>query len=109
MLARVMDEILSYESGKYKEQHLIGFVNEPQTDPLEYRDDYGRLREPYSGVGEGITYARQLGKICQVDAEHIKSTEKVVSGYYAAYSIYDFCTDFYKYLSKEQTENPGRS
>ena len=104
MLARVMDEILSYESGKYKEQHLIGFVNEPQTDPLEYRDDYGQLREPYSDVGEGITYARQLGKICQVDAEHIKATEKVVGGYYAAYSIYDFCTDFYKYLSEEQTE-----
>lgn len=105
MLARVMDEITEYESRKYKQQHLIGFVNSPATDPLEYRDDYGELHEKYAQSGmEGVTYARQLDKICQIDAEHILPTEKMKAGYFAAYSLYDFCDDFYRYLSEEQTE-----
>ena len=104
MLARVMDEITEYESSKYKEQHLIGFANSPSTDPLEYRDDYGKLREKYAYSGtSGVTYARQLDKICQIDAEHIRTTEKMQAGYFAAYSLYDFCEDFYRYLSEEQT------
>ncbi|HJA68194.1 MAG TPA: CotH kinase family protein [Candidatus Mediterraneibacter cottocaccae] len=104
MLARVMDEITEYESSKYKEQHLIGFANSPATDPLEYRDDYGELREKYAYSGTtGVTYARQLDKICQIDAEHIRTTDKMKAGYFAAYSLYDFCEDFYRYLSEEQT------
>ena len=105
MLAQVMDEITAYESGKYKEQHLIGFANEPATDPLEYRDDYGELLEKYEGAGKrGVTYARQLDKICQIDAEQIQTTEKVEAGYFAAYSLYDFCDDFSQYLSEAQQE-----
>lgn len=104
MLAEVMDVITAYESKKYKEQHLIGFSNEPATDPLEYRDDYGHLQEQYDedDVSGGITYARQLDKICQVDAEHIYPTQKVKAGYFASYSLYDFCQEFYRYLSEEQ-------
>lgn len=105
MLARVMDEITSYESSKYKVQHLIGFANSPATDPLVYRDDYDKLQEKYAHSGKsGVTYARQLDKICQIDAEHIHPTNLVKAGYFAAYSLYDFCDDFYKYLSEEQTE-----
>lgn len=105
MLAQVMDEIMAYESGKYKEQHMIGFANEPQTDPLEYRDDYGHLMEKYEKAQvQGVTYARQLNKISRVDAEHIQATDKVKSGYFAAYNLYDFCEDFYLYLSEEQQE-----
>lgn len=105
MLASVMDEITEYESSKYKEQHLIGFANTPDTDPLEYRDDYDELQEKYSHSGKtGVTYARQLNKICQIDAEHIQPTGKMKAGYFAAYSLYDFCSDFYKYLSEEQTD-----
>ena len=104
MLARVMDEITEYESSKYKEQHLIGFANSPATDPLEYRDDYGELQAKYAHSGtNGVTYARQLDKICQIDAEHILPSEEVKAGYFAAYSLYEFCDDFYRYLSEEQT------
>lgn len=103
MLARVMDEITAYESGKYKEQHLIAFANSPATDPLEYRDDYGELREKYAQSGvHGVTYARQLDKTCQIDAEHILPTGEVKAGYFASYSLYDFCSDFYEYLSEQQ-------
>ena len=109
MLAQVMDEMTAYESEKYKAQHLIGFVNSPDTDMLEYRDDYGALAEKYQFAGTmGVTYARQLNKICQIDAEHVLSTEKMKAGYFAAYSLYDFCDDFSAYLTEEQkTELAG--
>lgn len=105
MLAGVMDEITRYESGKYKVQHLIGFANSPATDPLVYRDDYGELPQgKYDNAGTtGVTYARQLNKICRIDAEHIRPTGSMKAGCFAAYSLYDFCDDFYLYLSEEQT------
>ncbi len=105
MLTQVMDEIVAYESEKYGEQHLIGFANDPSTDPLEYRDDYRHMKEAYEMAGQnGVTYARQLNKIVSLDAENIEPTDKVKAGYFAAYSIYDFCDDFYRYLSAEQME-----
>ncbi len=104
MLAQVMDTITAYESNKYKEQHMIGFANEPATDLLEYRHDYGELMRPYEKSGkQGVTYARQLNKICRIDAENIGTSEKVQAGYFAAYSLYDFCADFDQYLSEEQS------
>lgn len=108
MLARVMDEIVAYESEKYGQQHLIGFASDPSTDPLEYRDDYRHIKEAYEMAGQnGVTYARQLNKITGIDAENIQSTGKVKAGYFAAYSIYDFCDDFYEYLSREQLAEVG--
>ncbi len=105
MLAQVMDQITAYESRKYKRQHPIGFANEPATDPLKYRDDYSELAEKYEKSGtQGVTYARQLNKICQIDAEHIQPTEAAKAGCFAAYSLYDFCEDFYLYLSEDQNE-----
>lgn len=103
MLAEVMDRITAYESKKYKVQHPIGFMNDPSNDPFEYADSYNLPMDKFTKVGENaVTYARQLGKLNQLDAEHIKPTDKMKAGSFAAYRLYHFCPDFYKYFSENQ-------
>lgn len=86
MLAQVMDTITGYESDKYKTQRLVAFINDPANDPFVYED----------------SYAAQLSKYNQLDAERILPTDRLRSGYFAAYRLYDFCPDFSKYLSLSQ-------
>lgn len=86
MLAEIMDELTAYESKKYKKQRLISFVNDPQNDPFEYEE----------------SYAKQLAKINCMDAERVVPTDKLLSGCFASYRLYDFCDDFAEYLSQEQ-------
>lgn len=88
MLARILDEMVIYESGKYKTQRLLSFQNDPENDPLVYAE----------------TYAKQLGKFSNTDAEHLKTTDKLKSGYFAAYRLYEYCPDFAQYLSREQRD-----
>lgn len=75
MLCQVMDEIVSYEADKYKQQRLISFANDPANDPFEY--------DP--------VYASQLSKFSRIDAEHV--VQRDFSGFFAAYRIFDFCAD----------------
>lgn len=86
MLAKIMDTIISYESKKYKQQRLISFINDPSNDPFHYKE----------------AYEKQLGKYSYIDAEHIVPTEKLESGYFVSYKLYDYCTDYSAYLSDEQ-------
>ncbi len=88
LLASIMDKMVSYEAKKYNTQRTISFVNEPSTDFLEYED----------------MYAEQLSKYAWIDAEHIIPADELCFGYFASYRTYDFCDDFLKYLSTEQTE-----
>lgn len=86
LLADVMDEIVSYESDKYKEQRLIAFANDPSNDPFVYSSEY----------------ARQLPKFSSIDAEHLM-VQGGYEGFFAAYRLYDFCDDCLSYFSQEQT------
>lgn len=107
MLAQVMDAIMKYESDKYATQHPIGFINDPQNDPFEYADSYDRVFEKYEKPQQVVTYARQLNKYNQLDAERIQKGGKNQAGYFAAYHLYDFCENFSEYLSEEQKEALG--
>lgn len=84
MLCRVMDQIVSYEASKYKQQRLISFANDPANDPFVY--------DP--------VYAAQLPKFSCIDAEHVLWQD--FSGFFASYRIYDFCADPIGCLSQEQ-------
>ena len=86
LLAKVMDEMVSYETGKYQEQRLLAFINSPETDPFAY-DTY---------------YAKQLGKYVSLDAEHVKVKANSFGGYFAAYQLEEFCPEYQKYFSAEQ-------
>lgn len=86
MLAKIMDQMIDYESEKYHVQRLISFMNSPVIDPFEYDKHY----------------AKQLGKHTQLDAENLKVKKAFKSGYFASYRVYDFCENFYDYFSEEQ-------
>lgn len=91
MLAKIMNEMVSYETSKYASQRLISFVNAPQSDPFEY-DSY---------------YAKQIGKFNCLDAERIKVKKESFQGYYASYQLYEYCPGFEEYFSTEQKEKLG--
>lgn len=89
VLARAMDEITYYESHRYKAQRLITFSNSMVTDPFTYTQ----------------TVQMQLDKFAAVDISHIRPGEKVESGLFASYRMYDGMTDFTKCMTNlEQTK-----
>lgn len=91
MLAQLMDRMVAYETEKYGVQRLVAFMNDPQNDPFAY-DTF---------------YAKQLGKYNRLDAEHILPTERLLSGCFAAYRLYEFCPGFSEYFSSSQKSAVG--
>lgn len=88
VLAEVMDDILLYESQKYKDQRLVSFVSEPSTDPFDY----------------SYNIKLQSEKIVKLDANHIKLTDKTKSGFFASYRIYNYLTDFSACLDENEKQ-----
>ncbi len=86
VLARVMDAVVAYETDKYGVQRLIGFSNGPETDFLRYDENY----------------AYQLRKYSFLDAQNVLPSPRLKSGYFAAYRLYDYCSDFPDHLEEEQ-------
>lgn len=91
LLAQVMDTLVAYETDKYRTQHPISFVNDPQNDPFAYE----------------ALFANQLSKYNCLDSENIVATQGLKAGYFASYRLYDFCTDFAQYFTKTQKEELG--
>lgn len=91
-MARVMDQLILYESSKYKTQRLVSFINDPSNDPFSYEE----------------LYVTRFLKYNQIDIENIVPTEKLESGYFASYRLYHFSPDFLQYFSEEQKEELGR-
>lgn len=82
MLCQVGDDMMRYESGKYGQQRLLAFSNWPSTDPFEYPEKI----------------KRNLDKYCGVDVEHIRATEKLLSGQFASYHVYPYYPDYLNYM-----------
>ena len=78
LLASVGDEVIRYETDKYREQRLVAFSNWPTTDPIDYP--------------ERVNYLFQ--KCAQVDVEHIKTTDRFISGQFASYHVYPYYPDY---------------
>jgi hypothetical protein len=88
LLAAVMDQVISYETGKYRNQRPIGFLSDPSCDFLTYKE----------------SIALQLTKYATLNAEHILPTENSQAGLFAAYRLYDINTDFRTSLTEDLTE-----
>lgn len=91
MLAGVMDQLVGYESRKYKVQRLVSFINDPIHDPFVYEQEFGK----------------QIPKFSQLDIEHLEGTELFGASLFAAYRAYTFVPDFWAYLSQEQLSRLG--
>ena len=81
ILAKVGNELLKYESRKYKTQRLVAFSNYAITDPFEYNDEIKRY----------------FTKVDSIDVENIICTDKVISGHFASYHAYPYFPDFLRY------------
>lgn len=82
MLAAVGDDLLSYESSRYKEQRLVAFSNWPTTDVFEYPEVAQEHFERYSSV----------------DVSHISLSEQCIAGTFASYHVYPYYPDFLRFV-----------
>ena len=82
MLCQVGDQIITYESKRYKQQRLVAFSNWPTTDPFDYPEE--------------IT--QYFLKCAKVDVEHIRPTSAFLSGYFASYHVYPYYPDYLNYM-----------
>lgn len=81
MLAQVGDRVIEYETERFHTQRLVAFSNWPTTDPFVYDTHIERTFE----------------KCAQVDTEHIKTTDEVISGQFASYHVYPYYPDYLQY------------
>lgn len=84
MLARVGDEVISYESKRYKQQRLLAFSNWPTTDPFKYPAEVSLF----------------WSKFGCVNVEHIRTTEEFLSGQFASYHVYSYYPDYLESLDR---------
>ena len=88
MLCQVGDQIIQYETQRYKEQRLVAFSNWPTTDPFTYPE----------------AVSDHFMKCAQVDVEHIQATDAFLSGQFASYHVYSYYPDYLQYLSTVEEE-----
>ena len=74
MLTMVGDKVIEYETERYSTQKLIAFSNWPTTDPFEYP----KIIKDF------------FMKCARVDVEHIKTTDKFISGQFVSYHVYPY-------------------
>lgn len=86
MLTMVGDQVIDYETKRYKQQRLVAFSNWPTTDPFEYPEN---VRDYFM-------------KCAFVDVEHIKTTESFLSGQFASYHVYPYYPDYLSYVKDWQ-------
>jgi len=91
-LAARMDELAGYQAGRGLSQP-IAFVNWPTTDPLRHPD------EPLSSED-----------LLQLDANHVRPTQRWPAGTFASYHAYPYYPDFLRHEAALQNlPNAGRA
>ncbi|HUU15344.1 MAG TPA: tetratricopeptide repeat protein [Terriglobia bacterium] len=106
-LAQMIDYAVGYEEKKYNWQHPIAFFNWPTLDPLRHPTESTLLEE--------ISIRRAIGEravtppgpyddddAVSLDPMHLKPLEKLVAGYFTAYSIQPNYPDFLNYDPRYQ-------
>lgn len=82
MLARVGDSTIEYETQRYNTQKIVAFSNWPTTDPFEYPENISNF----------------FMKCAYVDVEHIKTTDKFLTGQFASYHVYPYYPDYLSHI-----------
>ena len=78
LLCKLGNHLIDYETKRYKTQKLIAFSNWPTTDPFKYPETVKNL----------------YMKCAYVDVEHIKTTDKLLTGQFASYHVYPYYPDY---------------
>ncbi len=101
-LARMIDYAVDYEEKKYNWQHPIGFFNWPTLDPLRHPTESTLLEEVSIRRANGERVVAPPGPYddddaVSLDPTHLKPRERLVAGYFAAYSVQPNYPDFLNY------------
>lgn len=83
MICRVCDQIIEYETERYKQQRLVAISDWPTTDPFVYPE---KVRQ-------------YLSKCAEIDVEKIRCTEQFLSGQFASYHVYPYYPDYLSYVT----------
>lgn len=86
IIAEIMDELVKYETQKYKEQKLVSFEVDMLKDPIRYKENVNIL----------------LGKICYIDMNNIKTKESLKSGKVVSYALENGIEDFFEMMDEEE-------
>lgn len=78
LLCKLGNHLIDYETKRYKTQKLIAFSNWPTTDPFKYPETVKNL----------------YMKCAYMDVEHIKTTDKLLTGQFASYHVYPYYPDY---------------
>jgi len=100
MLTKVMDHLITYETKKYSMQHMISFINSPETDPVAeipqiISSGYPEVDHLYP---ENLKYFYH--KIVELDLEHVKEKEKY-RGLFASYNVSSYYPNYLSYENEE--------
>ena len=93
MLCEVGDQMIAYESNRYKQQRLVAFSNWPTTDPFDHPS----------------TITRYFMKCAKVDVEHIRSTDAFLAGQFVSYHVYPYYPDYLNYMLRPVTTDVNPS
>ena len=83
LLCRMGDQIIKYETERYKQQRLVAMSGWPTTDPFAYPE---KVRQ-------------YLSKCAEIDVEKILCTENFLSGQFASYHVYPYYPDYLSYIT----------
>jgi hypothetical protein len=106
-LARVCEEIVSYETEKYRVQRPVAYTNWPTLDALSHPTE--ATFEEEAAIRLAFGERTSLGRGHQEDVETldpslVRATEAFPAGYFAAYHVYPYYPDFLV-LSQEYSQS----
>lgn len=91
VFAQLMDEVMEYETRRYRVQRPVGFSNAVSSDPLTYNENV----------------RMQLEKCVRLNANHIQPGEKNLAGSFAGYLLKGEIEDFMSCLGERDWQAYG--
>lgn len=86
MLAKIIEEMVGYESRKYDVQHPVSINSSFNMDPFQYKEHY----------------AAQIGKFNRFKMEHIRPTDQLEAGLFASYAYEDIKLPLLEMIEAEE-------
>lgn len=101
-LAQMINYAAEFEQKKYNWQHPIAFQNWPTLDPLHHPTESTILEELSirRGLGEHVRMPEPPyddDDSVTVDPTHLRPSNQLEAGYFAAYSVFPYYPDFLDY------------
>lgn len=100
MLTKVMDHLITYETKKYSTQHMISFINTPETDPVAAIPEIVASEDSKEEklIPENLKYFYH--KIVELDLEKVEQKNNY-NGLFAAYNVSSYYPNYLSYENQD--------